>query len=103
MSSTDDFADTNGNAGLRPGDPADRVRKGEDPEDVVDVDSAGDPSEVAAELADRVAHGGEPAGDKASSATTKDDDSRDSMATDGSGDSGDSDDSDGSHGSMKES
>lgn len=87
MSSTDDFATDNGNAGLRPGDPADRVRKGEDPEDVVEVDSAGDPSEVAAELSDRVANGGVPAGDKASSATTtKDDHARDSMATDGSRD-----------------
>ena len=84
MSSTDDFATDNGNAGLRPGDPADRVRKGENPEDVVDTDSAGDPSEVAAELSDRVANGGQPAGDKASSATTKDDESRDSMATDAS-------------------
>lgn len=75
MSSTEDFADSNGNAGLRPGDPADRVRKGERPEDVVEVDSAGDPSEVAAELAERVAHGGEPAGDKASSATSSDESS----------------------------
>ena len=82
MSSTEDFADSNGNADLRPGDPADRVRKGEKPEDVVEVDSAGDPSEVAAELAERVAHGGEPAGGKASSATSSGESSEDAGADD---------------------
>ena len=73
--SESEFATQNGNAGLRPGDPADQVRRDPDrprKDAGSERDTERDTEETAAELSDRVANGGEPAGDKASSATRDD-------------------------------